>query len=171
MQTLAYHEQILTTSNTKLASVLVMFGGRLRKTLPLEWIDEWPDKSAFIAWRREQSPKPKTTVFFNFEPAGLDARAITDAFESEFAEEEFTNLLNDSGMAEETRAKLLAAHSKAVAANARETLAAREYLMNMMRAVPETAKWNRVRGAGKGQFAQFGKQATRETIAEYLSKI
>jgi len=168
---LAYHEQILTTSNTKLASVLMMFGARLRKVLPLEWIDEWPDKAAFIAWRKTQEPKPKATVFFNFEPAGLDARAIAEAFESKFAEEEFTNLLNDSGMSEETRAKLLAAHSKAVAANSRETLTAREYLMGMMRAVPETAKWNRVRGKGKGQFAQFGKQATKETIAEYLSKI
>lgn len=171
MPTVAYREQILTTSNTKLASVLVMFGGRLRKVLPLEWIDEWPDKAAFITWRKTQEPKPKTTVFFNFEPAGLDARAITEAFEAKFAEEEFTNLLNDSPMGEDLRAKLLAAHSKAVASNARETLAAREYLMSMMRAVPETAKWNRVRGVGKGQFAQFGKQATKETIFEYLSKI
>jgi hypothetical protein len=171
MAALAYTEQIVTTSNTKLASVLVMFGGRLRKVLPLEWIDEWANKADFISWRKTQLPKPKTTVFYNFEPGSVDAGGIGAAFVSDFAEEEFTNLVNDSAIDEATRTKILSAHSKAVAANARETLAAREYLMGLMKAVPESAKWNQVRGPGKGQFARFGKQATKETIADFLSKI
>ena len=175
---IAYREQILTTSNTKLAAVLMMFGARLRKMLPLEWIDEFSDRAAFIAaWDcakhqlRDAAKRPKTTVFFNFEPDGIDARAITKAFGSETAEEEFTRLLNDSAIDEQTRARLLAAHSSAVAANAREALLAREYLISLMRAVPESAKWNQVRGSGKGSFARFGKGATKETIVEQLSKI
>jgi hypothetical protein len=178
MPAVPYTEQILTTSNTKLAAVLYMFGARLRKVLPIEWIDEFADKKTFIAmWDcekqqlRDPTRKPKKTVFFNFDPLSVDARAVTAAFGSETAEEEFTNLLNDSAVEESVRTKLLAAHSRAVAANAREALSAKEYLIRLMNAVPETAKWNRVRGVGKGQFAQFGKQATKETIAEYLSKI
>jgi hypothetical protein len=179
MQSNGYTERLLVTDNTKKAAVLLTFGARLRRHQPLTWVNEFANRAEFLAlWNcdrqtwRDQKKKPKINVSFNFEPESVDARGVLDAFDSDAnAEEEFSALLQRSGVEPALVTKLLEAHSKAVVQGAREALEAREYLVKEhMQKCPETSKLHMVRGKGK-TFAMFGTQASKATMAEHLSKI
>lgn len=166
-------ERLLVTDNTKMAAVLLTFGAHLRRHQPLNWTNEFESKEAFLAYRRNpQNTKPRMTVSFNFEPDGVDAKAVIGAYEGSGAEDIFNGAISALGLDPGKVERLLALHSKAVVQACREALDAREYLIKEhMSKYPESAKVIRVKGKGKGQSAMFGAQASKETIAEQLSKI
>jgi hypothetical protein len=171
MEANGYTERVLTTNDTRKAAVLLAFGTHLRRHQPLTWICEFPDKTAFFAYRRNPAKKPKMNVSFHFEPDGVDAKGIIKAYDTTGAEDEFNALVKSLGLDTDTLKNLLALHSKAAVQACREALEAREYLVKEhMQKYPESAKVNMVRGKDK-TFAMFGTQASKETIAEHLSKI
>jgi hypothetical protein len=166
-------ERLLVTDNTKLAAVLLAFGTRLRRHQPLTWVNIFQSVAAFLAYRRNPAAnKPEVNVSFNFEPVGVDVKAIIGTFDSKkSAEDAFSALLQSTGLDPGLVKKLLAAHSMAMVQACREALEAREYLVKEhMKKFPESAKVNRVCGPGK-TFAAFGVEASKETIVEQLNKI
>jgi hypothetical protein len=166
-----YTEQIFTTDNTKLAAVLLTFGAKLCRHMPLEWVNVFKDRAAYIESRRNPNYKSKVNVTFNFDFKSADVKAIAEAYHAETNEEKFTELVRGSGLDETLANDLLKLHSMAVASACRESLEAREYLVGLMKAVPDSAKWNHVHGTGRGQFARFGRNASKETVADMLDKI
>lgn len=178
MDQLEYRENVLTTGNTELAATFVLFGGALRTNLPLEWVDEFPSKAAYLAFRRAPTRNPPVTkITFNFEPTGFSAQAVMAAFSTPFryAELQFAQLVSDTlktlGATPEQLSALMVSHSAAVAAASQETLKARRYLHGLMHNVPEEAKWYRVLSPERGIFARFGHTAPDEEIADLLSAI
>jgi hypothetical protein len=171
MEVNGYTERLLVTDNTKKAAVLLTFGAQLRRHQPLTWVNEFASKDAFLAYRRNPANKPRVNVSFHFEPDGMDAKGILKAYDTTGAEDEFNALVKSLGLDSEMLKTLLALHSKAAVQACREALEAREYLVKEhMQKYPESAKVNMVRGKGK-TFAMFGTQASKQTIAEHLSKI
>ena len=166
-----YTEQIFTTDNTKLAAVLLTFGAKLCRHMPLEWVNIFPNRAAYIESRRNPAYKSKAVVTFNIDLLSTNVKAIAEAYHGETNEDKFTSLVNGSGLDSALVAELLKLHSFAVASACREALEAREYLVSLMKQVPDSAKWNHVKGAGAGRFARFGRNASKETIAGLLEKI
>jgi hypothetical protein len=166
-----YTEQIFTTDNTKLAAVLLTFGAKLCRHMPLEWVNIFPNRADYIESRRNPAYKSKVVVTFNIDLLSTNVKAIAEAYHAKSNEDKFTQLVNGSGLDSALATDLLKLHSMAVASACREALEAREYLVSLMKAVPDSAKWNHVRGTGAGQFARFGRNASKETVAGLLDKI
>jgi hypothetical protein len=167
----AYREHLFTTDNTKLAAVFLVFGAPLRKQLPLEWVEEYPSKEAYIDSLRNPMHQPRRVVTFNFEVKGVNVEAIAESFNSQTAEDKFVDLVRSSGLDDAAINKILEAHSRAVGSACREALDAREYLIKHMKAFPDTAKWIQVRGRGRGQVVRFGFVTSKEMRQDLLSKI
>jgi hypothetical protein len=167
----AYYESIFTTDNTKLAAVFLTFGAPLRKHLPLEWVEEYPSKEAYIDALRNPMHQPKRIVSFNFVTEGVNVDAIAESYNDQNAQEKFVKLVRESGLDPKVIDKILEAHSRAVGSACREALEAREYLIQRIKTFPNTAKWIQVRGKGKGQLARFGYITSKEMRADLLSKI
>src|ERR1700747_2408883 len=166
-----YTEQIFTTENTKLAPGFLWLGAQRVRHMPLEWVNYFPRRSAYIESRRNPAYKSKVVVTFNIDLLSTNVKAIAEAYHAKSSEDKFTQLVNGSGLDSALATELLKLHSMAVASACREALEAREYLIGLMKAVPDSAKWNHVRGTGAGQFARFGRNASKETIAGLLEKI
>lgn len=171
MSEVGYAESLFTTDNTKLAAVFLMFGAPLRKHLPLEWVEEYPSKEAYVASLSNPMQQPKRIVTFNFETAGVNVEAIAQSFNNQDAGEKFVELVRSSGLDSKAIDKILEAHSQAVGSACREALEAREYLIQRMKSFPNTAKWIQVRGKGRGQLARFGYVTSKEMRQDLLSKI
>jgi hypothetical protein len=167
-----YTEQIFTTDNTKLVAVLLTFGAKLSRHMPLEWVNVFKDRADYIESRRNPNYKSKVVVTFNIDLLSTNVKAIAEAYHhGENNEDKFTSLVNGSGLDSALVAELLKLHSFAVVSACREALEAREYLVSLMKQVPDSAKWNHVHGTGRGQFARFGRNASKETVADMLDKI
>lgn len=125
MDSVSYNEELLTTTNTKLAAILLIFGVKLREHSP---------------WNRI-GPRQ---VAFNFEVREVGKekiQRIIEAFESEEKDFEFRKTLG--GLSPQQRLAILAAHSRVTARMCRECLEAREYLVDLIFSVSSSnSKWD-----------------------------
>jgi len=170
MENVPYHETILTTTNTKLAAILLVFGGKLRQRLPLEWNDVHESRDGFIENLGDpRRSKPKTKISFNFEVAPV-LKEVVSAYSADNAEEAFGTLM-DSFPLKASMAEIMAAHSRAVAQACRQALEAREFLVQLIRSMPENSKWDVIPGNGAGEVVRLGKRSSDELRAEYLNKL
>jgi hypothetical protein len=155
-------ENLLTTNNTKLAAILMVFGGKLYNSPPLEWCDLYESKESFFA-----GEKPKRCVSFNFYPT-IDFRNIVDAYNDPKAEQRFIDSLE--GLDEGKKQKILVAHSGSIARTCRECLEHRKFLLELLNSVPNEAKWEQIKGQNK-QMVRFGKNSSAKLKDEFLSKL
>jgi hypothetical protein len=155
-------ENLLTTNNTKLAAILMVFGGKLYNSPPLEWCDLYESKESYFA-----GEKPKRCISFNFY-ASVDFRSIVDAYNDPKAEQRFIDSLE--GLDEGKKQKILAAHSGSIARICRECLEHRKFLLELMNSVPNEAKWEQIKGRTK-PMVRFGKNSSIEFKDEFLSKL
>src|ERR1700751_2884445 len=94
-----YTENVFTTTNTKLAAVVLTFGAKLQQHMPLEWVDVYASKADYLAHRRDpRRNTPKARVSFNFEPVGFDLRAFAAGYENTAADDEFSELTANLGL-------------------------------------------------------------------------
>jgi len=176
---LNYSEEVLTTSNTKLAATLLAFGATLRQHNPTFIAEEYKYselKRGF--YKRDgkdypgKDPKPPERVFFNFNRSDA-ASAIAQAFESEKADTEFRDFITEkiAGLIPpDDLAKLFALHSAAVAQGCREVQQKREYLLAVIKATPKEARWVVVRRS-QTSYSVFPKSAGPATVAQLIGKL
>lgn len=163
-----YKEETLTTSNTKLAAVLLMFGAKLRRHLPLEWVDLHETREAFLKYLEgSNGQKPKQCVTWNIENT-IPARQIIDAYEKDLA-----GLYAELEMAIEGGQKdtIKDACSRVIARAAREALEQREFLVKLLKSVPQSAKYDEVHNGSKVPFVKIGKNSSPELRAKMLTKL
>jgi hypothetical protein len=162
----SHFERVLSTSDLKLAAVLLLFGLKLKQHQPFDWTEEFETKEQYFQSRENYRVKGTPKVTWNFEPGGADAHAIFKAFNNENAEAELDSVLEQLPDSKEIRVK----HSAVITRAAREVLEHLEFLITLKGKIPPNGKWVVVRNA-KGQCAKFGKNASLETIEEVLSRI
>jgi hypothetical protein len=158
----------LTTSNTKLAAALLVFGFKLRKADPVSWTENYQKSDIDKHGWRNAPMTPR--CYFNFDVAQAPPREITAAFHGHDADIEYLNYLNELGLSAQQKQKLAGLHSNAVAQGCREVLEQREYLVRVIKDMPDAAKWVVVHGEGNAHVT-FGKNASLETKVELLSKL
>src|SRR5882762_3482224 len=105
MQSLSYQESLISTTNTKLAATLMVFGFQLKRHQPFEWNNEFASKELFFRSRKEHAIRPVAKVSWNFENNGTDPRAVFSAFSGKKSEEEFDALV-EAEVNPESRLKL-----------------------------------------------------------------
>src|SRR5215471_1660724 len=101
-------ERILHTSDTRLASVLMVFGAQLRQHLPLEWVDHHDGRERFCRYLEEKKKReegrassyeyePKPNVTFYFDGSTVPAYELVEACHGDFAaiDAALENLLKD----------------------------------------------------------------------------
>jgi len=163
-----YKEEVLTTSNTKLAAVLLVFGAKLRRHLPLEWVDLHETREGFLKYlQNPNSSKPRQCVVWNFENT-VPARQIVDAYEKDLA-----GLNSELEAAIETGQKdaIKDACSRVIARACRDALDKRQYLIDILKSVPQSAKYDEVHNGAKVPFVKIGKNSSPELRAQMLSKL
>jgi hypothetical protein len=166
---LPYSEEVLTTSNSKLAATLIAFGATLRPHNPTFVAHEY--KYDDLKWRKWKDPNPPERVFFNF-IRNANASAIAQAFESDSAENQFDSFLAEklsSVLPPEQMTQLRALHSAAVAQGCREVLEKREYLLSVIKAMPKDARWMVIRKS-KYEFVIVPLDATEELMTKLIPK-
>ena len=168
MVELPIHDSRLTTSNTKLAATLLVFGFKLRKTDPLYWTEHYQKADIDRLGWRDAPMQPRCS--FNFDVTGVAPREIAAAFESHHSDTEFLDYLNSLSLPDNEKRKLAAFHSNAVAQGCREVMEQREYLVKVIKDMPEEAKWQVVHGRGKAHVT-FGKNASLQTKVQMLSRL
>jgi ABC-type transport system substrate-binding protein len=164
-----YSEEVLATSNSKLAATLLAFGAALRPHNPTFVAHEY--KYDDLKWKKWKDPNPPERVFFNF-IRNASASAIAQAFESGTAENQFESFLTEklsSILAPEQMTQLRALHSAALAQGCREVLEKREYLVSVIKATPNEARWMVIRKS-KDQFVIAPLNATEELLAKLIPK-
>jgi hypothetical protein len=165
---LPINESHLTTSNTKLAATLLVFGFRLRKTDPLYWTEHYQKAEIDRLGWRDAPMTPR--CYFNFDINGAAPREIATAFEGKNADTAFLDYLNRLDLPDKEKSQLAALHSNAVSQGCREAMEQREYLVRVIKDMPEDAKWQVVHGEGKAHVT-FGKNASLETKIKLLAKL
>jgi hypothetical protein len=169
----SYTEKILRIPDRNRAAALLAFGAHLQSHLPLEWVEEFESKAAYLAWRKDRTnPKlqPQVVVTLNFVPDEINAKEITEAYEAEGAEDRFLAQVKGLGLEDAVLQEVLALHSRALVSVVREALDSREWLIERMAQCPENAKWIRVKSTGP-LCGLFGKLASAEKIADVLDSI
>jgi len=169
-----YREDTFSTTNTKLAAVLMVFGLKLRQHIPLEWNDIFASKGEYLNYLNGNG-KPKSSVSFNLDLSDQNVdliEKIIKAFDDSSAEENFNKVVRDlEGITENQKQEILIAHSGAVAYACRDGLDYREFLIDLIFSVPHYAKWDVIRGNGMGELVRIGKNSSNELREEFLSKI
>lgn len=153
----------VATDNTKLAAIMMVFGGKLCRHNPLEYCEIFESRDSF-----ESGYSPTKSATFNFEPDSLSCKHLTDAYSDAQAEDKFVASLN--GLDEQKKQLVLIAHSMAVARACRETLDFRDFLVKLVKSVPEGSKWEMIKGNGSRR-VKFGKYASKELKDEFLNKL
>jgi len=169
-----YHEEALTTTNTKLAAVLMFFGARLRKQLPLDWSYVHESRENFLRHlENRNTAKPRPRVTFNFENGTIPAAEIVRAYEKDLASVNANLEEAIASLPERQRQAVRDAVSRVIARACREVLENREFLVDLIKSMPEEAKWDEVYvGDGsKTPFVKLGRNSSPELRAQYLSKL
>ena len=163
-----YRDEVLTTNNTKLAAVLLVFGAKLRRHLPLEWVDLHETREGFLKHLEgANGSKPKQWVTWNIENT-IPARQIIEAYEKDLG-----NLYAELEAAIEAGQKdaIKDACSRVIARACRDALDKRQYLVDILKSVPQNAKYDEVHNGSKTPFVKIGKNASAELRAALLSKL
>lgn len=167
-----YQEFVLATDNTRLAAILLIFGAKLRKSCPLEWIDLHRSRESYLKNLEDPSdpeyqPKPKVT--FNFDHNGIPAAQIVKAFGDDFEKlnSDFEALI--FSLSPDQRDQIRALVSQLITRACHEALLKREELVRLIKRVPRNAKFDQI-SSGK-RLVRLGKNCSPELRSHYLSKL
>jgi hypothetical protein len=171
-QQLNYAEASLTTTDTKFAATLLVFGFKLKSHNPLTWKNEFSSKAQYLAWVKNQSKDnaPIERADWNFEDNRY-AQWLYKGFTSESADQTLKDVL-DRLLADQPKERQGVEHlvNACVAQACRQVLERREFLIRLLKTVPYEAQWIVVRGPGR-LVAMFGINASIETQTEHLSRV
>lgn len=155
MQGFPYFEKVFTTDDMRLAVILLIFGSKLRQSMPLEWMDIYPLVDAYL--ENQEYPhkqKPKTRIIFNFELVTLPEQLAKEVSNG---------------------ADLQMIIRRLIADGATEALfAARQHLYDLIVLIRDQradSKWDLIKGYGAGELVTFGKLAPIELQEEFLRKL
>jgi hypothetical protein len=169
-----YREEVLTTTNTKLAAVLLLFGARLKKQIPLDWTYVHESRENFLRHLENRNgSKPKARVTFNFENGTVPAAEIVKAYEKDIASLQHALEQAINSLTDREKAAVRDAVSGIIARSCREVLEKREFLVDLIKSMPENSKWDEVY-VGDGSrtpFVKMGRNSSQELRAKYLSKL
>jgi hypothetical protein len=171
-QQLNYAETGLTTTDTKFAATLLVFGFKLKQHNPITWKNEFATKAQYLAWVKNPSKDnaPIEKADWNFEDNRY-AQWLYKGFTSENADQTLKEVL-DRLLADQPKERQGIEHlvNACVAQACREVLERREFLIRLIKTVPYEAQWMVVRGPGR-LVAMFGINASVETQTEHLSRV
>jgi hypothetical protein len=153
--------EVLSTTDKRLAVILLAFGAQFCQELPLGWHDIYQSKDAFIENLEDPSKgKPRRQISFNFEPTPF-LKDLARAYQSKEPIAEMQRLL---GKFDQARTLFAMEVFK-------EAIVAGEFLFEMIATMPDSAKWNVVWSEGEREMVKFGKNCSDELIAKQLSKV
>ena len=169
--TLNYQEAALTTTDTKFAAVLLVFGYQLKRHNPIVWKNEFSSKAQYLAWKqapsRENAPTEKAD--WNFEIGDpRKSQWLFSGFTSKDADKKLQAALERLIADPKDRNGVAYLIDACMAQACREVLERREFLIRLLKSVPRDAQWVVVKN-DTGQVAMFGLNASIETQTEYLS--
>ena len=173
-------ERVLHTADTRLASVLMIFGARLREHLPMEWVDHHQGRERFCRYLEEKKKRedgqassyefePKPNVTFYFDGSTVPAYELVNAFHGDYAaiDDALENVLKE--VPQPTQGQLRDAISCLIACACHQALLNREFLVKQIKRVPEWAKWDQVNEGHHN--VRIGKRSSPELQAEMLDKL
>jgi hypothetical protein len=144
--------EILSTTNQRLAVILLAFGGQLRRQDPIGWHDVYRDIDAFI----DREPPPRHIISFNF-VATKFLKDLAAAYES-----------NDKQAFPALVATLLTKDDREKAVLAldvfREVVAAGQEIVGILFQM-DHSKWDAIGDV------RLGKNSSDELRAEFLNKV
>jgi hypothetical protein len=151
----ALYERIFTTTDMRLAVILLIFGSKLRRCLPLEWTDIYSSVDAYLEnLEYPLQQKPKTRIIFNFELVNLPEQLAKEIRDGKDLAIIISELIDQDG-----RDALLAARQHLYD------------LITLARDERPDAQWDLIKGSGAGELVTFGKRADLELQAEFLGKL
>jgi hypothetical protein len=170
--TLDYQETGLTTTDTKFAATLLMFGFKLKQHNPLTWKLVFNSKAQYLDWyqKAKRENEPTETADWNFEASSPQIfqylyRGFTGKEAGETLSQVIERLIPDP----KDRKGIQFLIDACIAQSCREVLERREFLMRLLKTVPRDARWIFVNNGGKT--AMFGINANVETQTFHLSNI
>jgi hypothetical protein len=167
----AGHDQALKTSDPQVAAVLMVFGARLSTQCPLVWLYIHESRDNFLRNLEDKTQcKPVLKRIFNFENDTVPVSEITKAIEKDLesiqAELELLLVQVDRALVNQLRDCI----SRLIARSCKEALVKRNEIAHLVQSMPETAKWDYIKGFEK-RYVQMGKVSSPELRAHYLSKL
>jgi hypothetical protein len=163
-------ETELSTTNTRLAAVLTVFGAYLDPKLPLEWVDTHDSREDFLRNREDPGVcKPKTKVTWHLKGIGKKAQQVHKAIDIDLnsLDENLEKIIKD--LPKELQDLIDVAVTQIVARACQEVLLNREELVKLLKSVPKNAKWDGLRFGNK--VVMIGKCSSPEIQAKYLSRL
>jgi hypothetical protein len=162
-------QRLIHTSDTRLASVLMVFGAALRQHLPLEWVDHHDGRERFCRYLEGEECNPLSVVTFFFDASTVPAEELIRAFRGDFREIDaaLESVLND--VPEPIRNRLRDAISCLIACACHQALLNREFLVKQIKRVPEWAKWDQVNEGDN--HVRIGKRSSPQLRAQMLDKL
>jgi len=164
-------QQALKTTDPQVAAVLMVFGAKLCEECSVTWLYVHESRESFLRNVEDKTQcEPEKKRIFNFEngtiPATEIIKAIGTDLESIQAELEMLLAQLDKGLANQLRDCV----SKLIARSCKEALVKRNEIAHRIEAMPESAKWDYIKGFGK-RFVQMGKISSPELRAHFLEKL
>jgi len=158
--------ELVATSNTDLAAVLVFFDFTLPRENPamVSEIFKWSDLQKGV---KDKNPPKRVIWKFN---SDRKAFAITHAFEAEDSHDRFDKFLDSLPIEQEALEQLKALHSASVAQAGREILNIRKELIELLKSVPDRALWQVIVYESGKIKSLFPKAAPDEVKAKFLEK-
>lgn len=169
---LNYQEIGLTTTDTKFAATLLMFGFKLKQHNPLTWKLVFNSKAQYLDWYQKpgHANAPTETADWNFEAGQTEIyQFLYRGFTSKEAGETLNKVIDRLIPEEKERKGIKYLIDACIAQSCREVLERREFLMRLLKVVPRDARWIFVNNGGKT--AVFGVNASIETQTFHLSNI
>jgi len=173
-------ERVLHTSDTRLASVLMVFGAQLRERLPLEWVDHHDGRERFCRYLEEKKKRedgyassaeydPRPNVTFFFDGSTVPAYELVRAFNGDYEaiDAALENVLKD--IPEPIQSQLRDAMSCLIACACHQALLNREFLVKQIKRVPEWAKWDQINEGSNN--VRIGKRSSPQLRADMLDKL
>jgi hypothetical protein len=160
--------ELVATSNTDLAAVLIFFDFTLPRENPamVSEIFKWSDLQK---GKKDRNPPRRVIWKFDSDP-DRKSFAITQAFQGEDSHDRFDNFLASLPIEEERLGTLKALHSASVAQAGREILNIRKELLDLIKQAPDQALWQViVYDSGKIK-SLFPKAASDEVKAKFMEK-
>jgi hypothetical protein len=174
-------ERVLHTSDTRLASVLMVFGAQLRNHLPLDWADIHQGRDRFVRYLEEKKKRedgyassyefePKPHVTFYFDGSTVPAYELVEAFHGDYTA--IDGALEDvlKEIPQPIQNRLRDAISCLIACACHQALLNREFLVKQIKRVPEWAKWDEVHEGNKAP-VRIGKRSSPQLRAQMLDKL
>src|SRR5215472_2678110 len=141
-QEINYAPVLFTTSDTRLAATLLVFGSQLHEACPLEWVDNHRDRSSYLRYLENPNDpacQPKAQVTFNFDGRTCPKQNVVKAFDKTLEElnDELAQAMEQ--IPEQLHKPLADAISGVISRCCHEALIHREFLVKQLKRMPRNA--------------------------------